>query len=588
MAPQEQVHVPVEIFNRGTKKMEVNLSAQLKGQVALGPNPPKTIQVNGQSSEIVYLPLKTKNAGTMEVEIVAQSNGKSARQKLFSEVIHPFGSVRENTTISIAAGKSQKIDLKAKEGEKILSKQLEINAYGGLQLSNRLNYLVGYPHGCTEQILSKIRAQVALLPLMNQQSNEVNSIKKNIQFALSEVYKRQNSQGAFSYWTGSLNSDAFVSIYATMVLYELEKSGIAINKTVYNKAVQKQTALANEWRPNSEEPLLQALRLYTLAKAGKSQAAAMNRLRQSKILGEMGQLYLAAAYAHNGQWNEAKLLVKETSRRPENRNYFSDNKTITALQMEFAWLNDDAAQQRKLSQEISEWINSSQYLNTYETAALLYAITPYFIKNQPKEAVKGTWAAGATNKSFEFRTGAEQYEIPLNEKELKISNLQEKSPLNGSVVIEKILPYESDASYSENLELVLRYFDEEGKHLDVSKIKQGTDVYVEIELSKSATQSNNENFSLTFFIPSGWEFYNPRVNPNSTENTYNSSIDFQDFRDDKLLTYFNLKQNNSLKIQFRFNAAFPGKYYFGAAEAVHMYQNNIKARTQGFWVEVVQ
>ncbi|HEY9560632.1 MAG TPA: hypothetical protein VIR29_07590, partial [Anseongella sp.] len=62
---------------------------------------------------------------------------------------------------------------------------------------------------------------------------------------------------------------------------------------------------------------------------------------------------------------------------------------------------------------------------------------------------------------------------------------------------------------------------------------------------------------------------------------------WQDIRDDRVYTYFDLQEKGSVTYHVLLNAAYPGKYYQAPVYCEAMYDAGINARTSGRWVEVV-
>ena len=89
------------------------------------------------------------------------------------------------------------------------------------------------------------------------------------------------------------------------------------------------------------------------------------------------------------------------------------------------------------------------------------------------------------------------------------------------------------------------------------------------------------------YIPAGWEIHNARMDDNE-ELLKNSNYTYQDIKDDKVLTYFDLASNQSKTFNINLNAAYEGKYYLPAINTEAMYDNTVFARTKGFWIKVVK
>ncbi|MEM8564993.1 MAG: hypothetical protein AAGF85_00940, partial [Bacteroidota bacterium] len=63
---------------------------------------------------------------------------------------------------------------------------------------------------------------------------------------------------------------------------------------------------------------------------------------------------------------------------------------------------------------------------------------------------------------------------------------------------------------------------------------------------------------------------------------------YQDIRDDRVLTYFDLRSTKSKTYRVVLNAAYLGKYYLPSVHCGAMYDEDISAYKAGRWVEVVQ
>jgi hypothetical protein len=67
-----------------------------------------------------------------------------------------------------------------------------------------------------------------------------------------------------------------------------------------------------------------------------------------------------------------------------------------------------------------------------------------------------------------------------------------------------------------------------------------------------------------------------------------STYTYQDIKDDKVLTYFDLNANESKTFKLMLNASYEGRYYLPAVNIEAMYDNTVFARTKGQWIKVVK
>jgi len=126
-----------------------------------------------------------------------------------------------------------------------------------------------------------------------------------------------------------------------------------------------------------------------------------------------------------------------------------------------------------------------------------------------------------------------------------------------------------------------------GTSLNPALLKQGTDFYAEVTIKNPGKMGYYEQMALTQIFPSGWEIINTRVNDNQSALA-SSPFTYQDIRDDRVFTYFNIKENESVVYKVLLNASYLGKYYLSAVQCEAMYNNNISATENGMWVQVVK
>ncbi|WP_235207089.1 hypothetical protein [Pedobacter sp. V48] len=126
-----------------------------------------------------------------------------------------------------------------------------------------------------------------------------------------------------------------------------------------------------------------------------------------------------------------------------------------------------------------------------------------------------------------------------------------------------------------------------GKVLDPTTLKQGTDFYAEVVVKNPGKSGYYEQMALTQIFPSGWEIINTRVNDNESIIA-SSPYTYRDIRDDRVFTYFNLRENEAVIYKVLLNASYIGRYYLSAVQCEAMYNNNISATEAGKWVQVIK
>jgi uncharacterized protein YfaS (alpha-2-macroglobulin family) len=100
--------------------------------------------------------------------------------------------------------------------------------------------------------------------------------------------------------------------------------------------------------------------------------------------------------------------------------------------------------------------------------------------------------------------------------------------------------------------------------------------------------------ALTQVFPSGWEIINTRMSATGESGVGTSTPEYQDIRDDRVMTYFDMPfrgadpDNQRPKVyRVLLNAAYAGRYYLAPVSCAAMYDNRIRASVPGKWVEVL-
>ena len=139
---------------------------------------------------------------------------------------------------------------------------------------------------------------------------------------------------------------------------------------------------------------------------------------------------------------------------------------------------------------------------------------------------------------------------------------------------------------SQDLEMDIEFVNTDGSVLDVGNLPQGKDFVAVIKVNHPGNRLiRYEELALTQIFPSGWEIINQRMD--GLGGAKQSSFDYQDIRDDRVNTFFDLRRNNSKTFRVTLNASYQGRYYLPATSCQAMYDNTISAYRVGQWVEVV-
>ena len=159
-----------------------------------------------------------------------------------------------------------------------------------------------------------------------------------------------------------------------------------------------------------------------------------------------------------------------------------------------------------------------------------------------------------------------------------------KSTLYVKVMIEGIPLVGDQSAAANNLKLTVKYRDMAGRYINRDKLTQGMEFKAEVTVYNPGKKGLYKEMALMQIFPSGWEIHNARMDG---ENETNQAR-YQDIRDDRVYTYYELAPNKSKKFLIQLNATYLGKFYLPTCYSEAMYDHLISAKTPGKWVEVVK
>ena len=141
----------------------------------------------------------------------------------------------------------------------------------------------------------------------------------------------------------------------------------------------------------------------------------------------------------------------------------------------------------------------------------------------------------------------------------------------------------NELSEQKNLFLKSEFVDGTGKVMDVSKLRQGTEIYAKVSVTNT-TNFEVKNVARSQIFPSGWEI----INTSFTELGGGASGDarYTDIRDDRVNFFFDLDKGKTRVFTVKLNASYLGTYYLPGAQVEAMYDNSYYARNKGRWVKV--
>lgn len=598
IGPGESFTLPATVFATENNLKNVTVQLQLQNLQVQGN---KTVQLifKQPGEQMAYFELRAPEmTGIAKIKLIAQSGSEKTAYDVALDIRNPNPFVTNVVSAIIEPGNNWGTRYTPVGMAGTNSGSVEVSSIPPLNLKKRLSYLVQYPHGCVEQTTSGIFPQLFLNKLIALTDKQKAETERNLKVGIVKLRDFQTADGGLGYWPGANVSDEWGSNYACHFLIEAQNSGYTIPVGMLDELLRYLKGKAASWSPNSTNfyggDLSQSYRLYVLALAKRADMAAMNRLRAFQYLSVGAKWRLAAAYQLVGQRDAANKLIKGLTLEVQPYNqlggtYGSDMRD-EAMILEALTLMNRKAEAAKLIQSLGVKLGQDDWYSTQTTAYSLLAIAKFCGANSASNNLQYNYTIdGKSSKvnanqflnstALTFAGGNGVAISNTGNRVLFVRLILQGQPATGQ---NNFLPNKPDV-----LDMSISYKLLNGKPLDVSTLKQGTDFYAEVVLKNPGKMGYYEQMALTQIFPSGWEIINTRINDNESM-VASSPYTYRDIRDDRVFTYFNLRENETVTYKVLLNASYIGRYYLSAVQCEAMYNNNISATEEGKWVQVIK
>lgn len=586
LSTNETLNVPVNVFAMEKGVKDVSATIQTEGaSVTLNGPAQQALHFDQPGDKMAVFSINTgKRTGKVTVHFAASGGGHQSKESIEIDVRNPNPPITRRETHWIEPGKEALWSYNP-TGENA-EVRLEISRIPSPDLSRRMDFLYNYTHLCTEQITSKAMPLLFLDEFATMPHKEETTSRNLVQESIRQLYARQLPNGGFAYWPGQGTADEWVTSYAGMFLTLAAEKGYAVHGSVMEKWKRFQRATAQNWRLadytdssiRTSASLQQAFRLYTLALAGVPEAGAMNRLKEQADLPAQARWRLAAAYALTGRTEAAGQLIfnvttNTSSSHPITPYYSPLLEESMALETLILMNRTDEALRQ--ARRVAEALNQETTFSTQSTAFALLAMGR--LAEKTAGSLHYTWILNGKKQPDIVSAKALQiHTLPATQQgTVRVKN--EGEGALGIDLITRLHPLEDhQPAIAQGLKLNVTYTDLSGKPLSIETIRQGTDFKAVISIANTSPSQLN-HLALTYMLPTGWEVFNEQTGGSlSSQGTYT----YRDVRDDRVLTYFDLKQGEQKAFTLRLQATYQGKFILPAVHCEAMYDTTIQARTR--------
>ncbi len=579
VAPGDELTLKVQVLAPTFKGKNMEVSFKNKNLNIIG-SKPATVSIDKNGEGLIVVKTRIPEAtGNAVLSLSVTAAGYTAVSTTEMPIRMPYAEHRNTITKEVEGGQTLSIPFNLDGIDGTQQGKIMVSSALPVDLFSRLDYLVSYPHGSLEQTTSKAFSQLYLNYFIQQDEKDKATVKYNIESAITALKSYQRPDNSMTNWVGGTYSDPWTEIYALHFLVEAQKQGYNVPRYFIDGLKKYQSNKAKQWRANPDfmqGETIQAYRLFVLALADAAETGAMNRFKGQEMVYPLSKVLTAAAFAQTGKTTIARNLMPVIDENEIMSDYYSSLGSTTrdlAIMTYTQMLCD--ADEREVKENIDNIcgiINSSRWLDTQSTAFALFVLGKYAerqgVSNENLSAVietngeKHVLNTNMSSGGFSFLP-----EIGSNTVDIK-NNGSQKITVN---MFTKTSVPEYDMKESGNgIKMAVTYTDKNGIPVNLGDMSAGSDIVIQITVQNPGFYKVTE-LALSYFLPSGWEMVNDRLNGGSSY----SDAKHIDYRDDRAYFYFDLAPRTATTFTLKANATFEGSCMIPAVRCEDMYDNEI-------------
>jgi len=600
IGPGEVFEVPVTVFALEDGLGATRVTIETEGPLAVEGSDRTTLQFDTKGERDLSFKLAaTERAGVAKVRITA-SAGKTRGWAEIELAVRPVNPMMYGSKeLAIAPGGKAEFTIPEMGLLGTRHATVRIAPMPGISFGHRLQYLIRYPYGCMEQTMSAVFPQLFLKDLLTDQHGDpagmARRIDANINGGIERLRRFQVPDGGFATWPGGTTPDEWATNYAGHFLIEAGRLGYHVPSDLMNAWTRYQVRMAAR---ESGSLATRSYRLFLLAFAGKAQMGPMNLMKEERLdeLDNLSKWFLAAAYRQAGADQAAErilsLATTEVRHDRELGGTLGSAVRDRSAMLYLASMLDRPQLALELYGDVSAALGGRGYLSTHEAGYGLLAIGTYLESAWHRDAdVRGRFEIGGGARPVHFDRKGQSVTFDITDDIGFTMTIHSESdlPLYAAFEWQGIPIIGPTEGEERNLDLSVRWLDEDGLELDPTSLPQGTVLWCHLRVERAPRSV--ENVALTQIFPSGWEIEATRLRdeamPPWAERFQLGRETYMDIRDDRAMWFFDLGYQ-PLDFLVKLLTVTRGEYVLAPSYVEAMYDHNFRALVPGQPVEVVE
>ncbi len=480
-----------------------------------------------------------------------------------------------------------------------LNAQLSLSRHAPLNLARHFDALKAYPYGCAEQTTSGVFPQIYVqgnqLQDWGLKADAAEERTAAVELAIRRLFGMQRSNGSFGLWSDQSPEEPWLSVYITDFLLRARDAGYTVSEPGLKLALEQVARyLRHPNRINGEllhdrrsRVAVRAYAAQVLARSGQAPLAELRNLldHHAENTPPLAMLQLGLALRAAGDQRRAeqaldRALVALSKDKFDHTDYGS---LVRDRALALFWLleaDSPETQWVPVLDRLQTSLSGRQWFSTQERNALFLAGNR--LANLSGDSVE-VHLTGIWDKVL---SGQGSYSLSARGADV-LQGLELENPADHALWFNlKIQGYTTQppAAISQGMKVERRFLNAKGQPLDISTLKTGDQVLVELQVHSEDPVSDALIVDL---LPAGLELENQNL-ANSmdagdlqvegnriTDLMAMLDLRHQEYRDDRYVAALKLGYGGA-RLYYLARAVTPGEYRVPPSFAESMYTPEIR------------
>ncbi len=596
----DKVKLSYTLYNTKAGADSLTVSISSKDMANIGS--PKTVSVPSFGSARVSWDVTVPSTLT-SLELTTSAQGSRLADSLSITLPVEMQSIPDAVAKSAGITGTASLDISVPTGANYNATKggLTLTVSPGIlgSLRDDLKYLLTYPYGCTEQLVSSTLPNVLLKKYIKDSGKALEGVSmadldSRVYTGLQKIYANQQADGRFSLWgDDSTYESLYLTAYTLEFLIMAKDAGYAVDATVLtNGKAYLGTKMNGEFENDDE--YLYAINIYQLLGGTNIESAANGVIARTTGMTAYMAARLVKVYATLGKMTEAKKF-KDVALKNLKKDGDAWHVSIGDVIYWYSRFSYDEVKVNSLIAEallmldpndetayhITQWLvnqdDASTYPNTHTKAFMLRAALAYIGgHSESKDAITAKVNVNGKEQTVTFADGA--FSAP-------VTTLYPMSDIKGSakvsitvdggkkVYANALLSYidPSQAMLSKldyTLSRKIFKVDSQGNRTAFTGSAKVGDRFV-VQVSTRTSSSDLQNIAIEDHLPAGLEAMNPALNDSSTISLKGGWADKVQYFDDRV--FMNILNPKTNTYEYAAQAIAPGQFTYPSLYAYEMY-----------------